>query len=125
METASAGLGKPCQAKNFGSPRIWCRRVFRQEFLPEKAPGQFLADDQFTLADIAWMPNLRRYYLLRWPLERYPLINEWFKRASARDSFRVALEGWEPKPMLDMALPKLDERIASGDGVTAYGPLAA
>lgn len=86
---------------------------------------KWMAGADFTLADIAWMPNLRRYYLLRWPLERYPRVNEWFKNAAARDSFRIALEGWEPKPLLDVALPKLDERIANGDGVTAYGPLAA
>ena len=84
---------------------------------------QWMAGDQFTLADIAWMPNLHRYDILRWPLERYPNVRKWFERASERDSYRKALEGWEPKPLFDVALPKLDERIANGDGVVAYGPL--
>jgi len=85
---------------------------------------KWMAGDQFTLADIAWMPNVHRYDVLRWPLERYPHVYEWFEMASARDSYKTALEGWEPKPLFDVALPKLDERRANGDGIDAYGPLA-
>jgi len=85
---------------------------------------KWMAGEQFSLADIAWMPNLHRYDVLRWPLERYPRLSEWFKRASARKSYEEALEGWEPKPLFDVALPKLDERRAKGDGIENYGPLA-
>ena len=84
---------------------------------------KWMAGEQFSLADIAWMPNLHRYDVLRWPLERYPRLNEWFQRASARKSYAEALEGWEPKPLFDVALPKLDERRANGDGIDNYGPL--
>ncbi len=86
---------------------------------------KWMAGDQFTLADIAWMPNFHRYDVLRWPLERYPHLSEWFELASARKSYKEALEGWEPKPLFDIALPVLDERRANGDGIDAYGPLAA
>jgi len=85
---------------------------------------KWMAGDQFTLADIAWMPNFHRYDVLRWPLERYPHLSDWFKLASARNSYKEALEGWEPKPLFDVALPVLDERRANGDGIDAYGPLA-
>jgi glutathione S-transferase len=85
---------------------------------------KWMAGDQFTLADIAWMPNFHRYDVLRWPLERYPHLSEWFKLASARKSYKEALEGWEPKALFDVALPVLDERRANGDGIDAYGPLA-
>jgi glutathione S-transferase len=85
---------------------------------------KWMAGNQFTLADIAWMPNFHRYDVLRWPLERYPHLSEWFKLASARNSYKQALEGWEPKPLFDIALPVLDERRAIGDGIDAYGPLA-
>jgi glutathione S-transferase len=85
---------------------------------------KWLAGDQFTIADIAWMPNVHRYDILRWPLERYPLVTGWFKAASARDSYKDGLEGWEPKKLFDTALASLDERRASGDGIENYGPLA-
>jgi glutathione S-transferase len=85
---------------------------------------KWLAGDQFTIADIAWMPNVHRYDILRWPLERYPLVTRWFKAASARDSYKDGLEGWEPKKLFDTALASLDERRASGDGIENYGPLA-
>ena len=85
---------------------------------------KWMAGDQFTLADIAWMPNFHRYDVLRWPLERYPHLSDWFKLASARKSYKEALEGWEPKALFDVALPVLDERRANGDGIDAYGPLA-
>jgi glutathione S-transferase len=85
---------------------------------------KWMAGDKFTLADIAWMPNVHRYDVMRWPLERYPNVHRWFEIASARDSYKIALEGWEPKPLFDVALPILDERRANGDGIDAYGPLA-
>jgi glutathione S-transferase len=85
---------------------------------------KWMAGDSFTLADIAWMPNVHRYEIMRWPLERYPNVYKWLQIASARDSYKNALLSWEPKPLFDVALPKLDERRANGDGIDAYGPLA-
>lgn len=85
----------------------------------------WLSGSAFTIADIAWMPNLHRMDLMRWPLDRYPRLNEWFKRASARDSYKTALEAWEPQPLFDIALPVLDERRLNGDGIEHYGTLAA
>ena len=85
----------------------------------------WMAGDQFSLADIAWMPNLHRFDILGWPLERYPNLTRWFESASARDSYRIALEGWEPLPLMEMAGAALNERKARGDGIDSYGPLAA
>ena len=85
----------------------------------------WMAGDQFTLADIAWMPNFHRFDVLRWPLDRYPRLSEWFATASQRPSYKEALEGWEPKPLFDMALPILDERRANGDGIHNYGSLVS
>lgn len=96
--------------------------LHREEVL--KDGREWMAGDRFSLADIAWMPNFHRFDVLRWPLERYPNLSRWFEQASARPSYKEALEGWEPKPLFDVALPALDERRASGDGIDAYGPLA-
>lgn len=86
---------------------------------------KWMAGDQFTLADIAWMPNFHRFDILRWPLQKYPRLSEWFAVASQRPSYIEGLEGWEPKALFDVALPILDERRANGDGIDNYGPLAA
>ncbi len=84
----------------------------------------FMAGDQFSLADIAWMPNFHRFDLLRWPLEIYPNLMRWFEEVSKRPSYSKALDGWEPKALMDKVLPILDERRANNDGIDAYGPLA-
>ena len=85
---------------------------------------QWLAGNDFSLADIAWMPNFHRFDLLHWPFERYPHLSRWFAAASARDSYRTALEEWEPKGMLESVAPKIAERRAAGDGIESYGRLA-
>lgn len=85
----------------------------------------WMTGEDFTIADIAWMPNFHRMDLLRWPYDRYPFLRAWFKRASARDSYKKALEAWEPQPLFKVALPILDERRAKGDGIDNYGVLAA
>ena len=86
---------------------------------------EWMAGDQFSLADIAWMPNFHRFDLLRWPLELYPNLMRWFKTASARPSYRKALDGWEPLELMKTALAALDERRANNDGIDSYGPFAA
>ena len=83
---------------------------------------EWMAGDQFSLADIAWMPNFHRFDLLRWPLDLYPNLMRWFASASARPSYSKALDGWEPKKLMDMALGTLDERRANNDGIDSYGP---
>lgn len=85
----------------------------------------WLTGSVFTIADIAWMPNLHRMDLMRWPLNRYPRLNEWLGRASARDSYKTALEAWEPQPLFDVALPVLDQRRENNDGIEHYGTLAS
>lgn len=84
---------------------------------------QWMAGDEFSLADIAWMPNFHRFDLLRWPLDLYPNLVRWFASASARPSYTKALVGWEPKKLMEMALTTLDERRANHDGIDSYGPL--
>jgi len=85
---------------------------------------QWMAGDEFSLADIAWMPNFHRFDLLRWPLQLYPNLMRWFAIAAQRPSYSKALDGWEPHKLMDRVLRKLDERRANNDGIDDYGPLA-
>ncbi len=81
---------------------------------------KFLAGPTFSLADIAWIPNFHRFDLIGWPFERYPNLQRWFRRVSARSSYETALEKWEPQELLERVAPRLAARRASGDGVECY-----
>lgn len=61
----------------------------------------FLEGDQFTLSDIAWMPNVHRFMLMDWPFERTPNLQLWFDNISKRPSYQKALLDWQPEPAVD------------------------
>lgn len=84
----------------------------------------WLAGNQFSLADISWMPNFHRFDLIGWPWHGYPHLSRWFASASARDSYRSALQDWEPQALIDTVMPKLVARRNSGDGIETYGCLS-
>ena len=58
----------------------------------------FLEGDEFTLSDIAWMPNVHRFKLMDWPFERTPKLQKWFENISKRESYQEALLKWQPEP---------------------------
>ncbi len=84
----------------------------------------YMLGEKFTLADIAWMPNFHRFEILGWSFERYPALKKWFERVSSRDSYQKGLKDWEPTEMLLAAKPKMEARVAAGDGMMTYGHLA-
>ncbi|KAG1715084.1 Tetrachloro-P-hydroquinone reductive dehalogenase [Nymphon striatum] len=51
----------------------------------------FLAGDQMTLEDVAWMPNAHRFDLMGWPFERTPNLARWFERMQSRQSYKTGL----------------------------------
>lgn len=85
----------------------------------------WLTGKEYSLADIAWLPNFHRFDLIGWPFARYPHLSRWYTAASARSSYRTALEEWEPQDLFDVLMPKLDARRRAGDGIETYGALAA
>jgi len=95
--------------------------LWLEKLLLDRRP--YLAGDDFSLADIAWMPNVHRFSLIGWPFHRYPYLQRWFERVSLRQSYRQGLVDWEPKELIDSVAPKIKQRIESGDGVEAYGAL--
>lgn len=56
---------------------------------------RFLSGPNFTLADIAWLPNVHRFSLMGWPWEQTPHLHRWFSIVSKRPSYQSALVDWE------------------------------
>lgn len=92
--------------------------MFLETILSDGRP--YLAGGQFSLADIAWMPNFRRFALFGWPFEKYPGLHSWFERVKTRPSHKQGLLDWEPKPFLHLVGPKIAARELAGDGVASY-----
>ena len=84
---------------------------------------QFLAGDSFSLADIAWMPNVHRFALMGWPFERTPHLADWFERVKARDSYRAALLDWQNEHAAGAFAAYTGKRRAEGSDIRAYGSL--
>ena len=89
------------------------------------AHRHWLMGDQFTLADIAWMPNIHRMMLMEWPLGRYKNLNRWFGQIKERPSYQSALVDWEPEGLRDRFASYVTKRNReTGIHVTAFGALA-
>ena len=89
------------------------------------ASRHWLLGDQFTLADIAWMPNIHRMMLMEWPLGRYKNLNRWFDQIKDRASYQSALVDWEPEGLRDRFASYVTKRNReTGIHVTAFGALA-
>lgn len=56
----------------------------------------WLAGEAYSIADIAWVVNVHRMQLMRFPLRRYPKLFEWYQRVAQRASYGKALVAYEP-----------------------------
>lgn len=83
----------------------------------------FLSGDQFSLSDIAWMPNVHRMSLMGWPFELTPHLNAWFARMKERPSYRAALLDWQSDGIVAAFLEYTDKRRTSGTDISAFGAL--
>ena len=59
----------------------------------------FLSGAEFSISDVAWMPNVHRFRLMDWPFELTPNLASWFERISKRDSYQKGLLEWQPAPV--------------------------
>lgn len=100
---------------------VWSAHTDFERLEAKLAGGRtWLVGNDFSLADIAWIPNYHRFELLRWPFGSYPRLAEWFDRASARSSYLVAIESWEPDSLIEEIFPKIESRAAAGEGIDSY-----
>jgi len=86
---------------------------------------QYLGGDEFSLSDVAWMPNFHRFNLMEWPFERTPNLKAWFARVSQRPSYREALLDWQPEFIPGAFADYTAKRKAEGTDVRAFGNLSA
>jgi len=58
--------------------------------------NNWLVENRFTLADIAWVPL--HFTLIRadFSFDQYPAVNEWANRISERESFKKGVVDWWP-----------------------------
>ena len=65
----------------------------------EKNNG-YLWNGFFSICDLALVPNVHRFSLMKWPFEKYPNISSWFKRMKQNHWFKSAIQDWEPQEMI-------------------------
>lgn len=86
---------------------------------------RYLDGDAFSLSDIAWMPNVHRFRLMDWPFERTPHLMGWFKRVSARPSYKQALLDWQNTPAMQSFEAYTRQRRAEGTDIRSFAHFAS
>lgn len=59
------------------------------------AQHAWLAGQQISLADLAWVVNVHRMNLIDFPLHRHPQLYAWFRTMARRPSYKAALTSYE------------------------------
>lgn len=80
----------------------------------------YLCGEEFTLADIAWMPNVHRFGLMGWPFDRTPNLARWFTHVSQRPSYQSALVDWQPEEVAGAFARYTETRRREGTDITAF-----
>jgi glutathione S-transferase len=60
------------------------------------ATNEWLINRNFTLADVAWTPQVHRIRLMEWPMESYPHLSRWYAQLQKRPSFQATVVDCEP-----------------------------
>ncbi len=81
------------------------------------ATNRWLIHNRFTLADIAWTPNVHRMHLMEWPMERYPHLSRWYSQLQQRPSFQLAVIACEPPGVRSVFSSYVAQRRKEGTSV--------
>ena len=85
---------------------------------------EWLLGDEISIADIAWMPNIHRMDLMDWPWQLYPHLSRWYGQVKLRQSYKIALIGWEPEGLKEKFSKYVAKRYNdSGIHVSKFGSL--
>jgi glutathione S-transferase len=102
-------------------------RLQHDEFvaLDEALEGHdWLVENTFTLADIAWIPNVRRLDIMMYPLDRHPNLLAWYERIKIRPGYINGMTDCEIQPALEHFAEYSKQRAGKGTGVSSFRPLA-
>jgi len=83
----------------------------------------WLVEDTFSLADIAWIPNVRRLDMIGYPLEIHPHLLAWFERFKQRASYQQGITRYEVPQAMEHFQEYVAQRTAEQTGVTSFAPL--
>jgi glutathione S-transferase len=81
------------------------------------AGSKWLASDSFTLADVAWTPQVHRMYLMEWPMAPYPRLTRWYDELQKRPSFQQAVIDCEPPGARNLFASYVAQRRREGTSV--------
>ena len=81
------------------------------------ATNEWLIDGSFTLADVAWTPQVHRMSLMEWPMVSYPHLSRWYARLQKRSSFHEAVVDCEPAGARAMFASYAAKRRSEGTSV--------
>lgn len=84
----------------------------------------WLIGNQFSLADVAWVPNVRRLDIMFYPLERHPNLAAWYSGIKERPSYQTGIADSEVPPALAHFKEYSEQRSMEGTGVASFSPLA-
>lgn len=84
---------------------------------------KFLSGDEFSLADIAWLPNTHRFSLMGWPLGRTPHVSAWFRRMQQRSSYQKALLDWQAEEAAGAFAEYTKLRRNEGTDIRTFGDI--
>ncbi len=86
-ENGSAWAGRVDKAKKSAQVALG-----KLEVLLDKQ--SWLSGDEFGLADIAWIVNVARFQILKFPLIEFPHVQAWEERVKARPSYDRAVTSY-------------------------------
>jgi len=84
----------------------------------------WLVENSFSLADIAWAPNVRRLDIMSYPLERHPNLLAWYGKLKQRPCYLQGVADCEVQPAIAHFREYSDQRASEGTGIAAFAPLA-
>ncbi|MEM7268892.1 MAG: glutathione S-transferase family protein [Pseudomonadota bacterium] len=80
----------------------------------------FLSGADFTISDVAWMPNVHRMRLMDWPFEHLAQLERWFARVSERASYSLGLMDWQGGGVAGSFADYTAQRRGAGTGVRSF-----
>jgi glutathione S-transferase len=81
------------------------------------AANAWLINRAFTLADVAWTPQVHRMSLMEWPMTSYPYLSRWYAQLQKRPSFQQAVVDCGPPGERAMFASYVAQRRSEGTSV--------